>query len=83
MVCYEGARKDIYNNEKQLPYDLSAKNPEVGRLLMHHSGRLTSPSQGGCPYKLSHLQKSVVRSTEKRETQTDIYDIIALHVTVT
>jgi ankyrin repeat protein len=37
MLLEKGARKDIRNNEKQLPYDLSAKNPEVGRLLMHHS----------------------------------------------
>lgn len=29
-----GANTTIRNNEKQLPYDLSAKNPEVGRLLM-------------------------------------------------
>ena len=38
LSALTGARKDIRNNEKQLPYDLSAKNPEVGRLLMHHSG---------------------------------------------
>ena len=29
-----GANASIRNNEKQLPYDLSAKNPEAGRLLM-------------------------------------------------
>lgn len=29
-----GAFTNIRNKEKQIPYDLSAKNPEVGRLLM-------------------------------------------------
>jgi len=29
-----GARTNIRNKENQLPYDLSAKNPEVGRQLM-------------------------------------------------
>ena len=29
-----GAVTNIRNNEKQIPFDLSAKNPEVGRLLM-------------------------------------------------
>lgn len=29
-----GAITNIRNNEKQIPFDLSAKNPEVGRLLM-------------------------------------------------
>lgn len=33
-----GAMTNIRNNEKQLPYDLSAKNPEVGRLLMIRGG---------------------------------------------
>ena len=40
IIIIIGARKDLRNNEKQLPYDLSAKNPEVGRLLMHHSGKI-------------------------------------------
>lgn len=40
IIIITGARKDLRNNEKQLPYDLSAKNPEVGRLLMHHSGKI-------------------------------------------
>lgn len=34
-----GANRTIKNNEKQTPYDLSAKNPEVGRLLMIHAGK--------------------------------------------
>ena len=29
-----GADTNIRNNENQVPYDLSSKNPEVGRLLM-------------------------------------------------
>lgn len=29
-----GALTNLQNNEKQIPYDLSARNPEVGRLLM-------------------------------------------------
>ena len=33
-MVYTGAQTNIRNNEKQIPYDLSAKNPEVGRLLM-------------------------------------------------
>ena len=33
-----GAATTIRNNEKQLPYDLAVRNPEVGRLLMTHSG---------------------------------------------
>lgn len=34
MLLEKGADTNIRNNEKQIPYDLSAKNPEVGRLLM-------------------------------------------------
>ena len=34
-----GANRTIKNNEKQTPFDLSAKNPEVGRLLMIHTGK--------------------------------------------
>lgn len=34
FLSYVGANASIRNNEKQLAYDLSAKNPEVGRLLM-------------------------------------------------
>ncbi|XP_064390369.1 osteoclast-stimulating factor 1-like [Halichondria panicea] len=34
LLLENGANTTIRNNEKQLPYDLSAKNPEVGRLLM-------------------------------------------------
>ena len=36
---YTGADSTIRNNEKQTPFDLSAKNPEVGRLLMVHNGK--------------------------------------------
>jgi len=35
-----GADRTIRNNEKQTPFDLSAKNPEVGRLLMLHNGEV-------------------------------------------
>ena len=38
---HAGANTNIRNNEKQVPYDLSAKNPEVGRLLMVRG-------KGGC-----------------------------------
>ena len=38
-----GALQNIRNNENQTPYDLSAKNPEVGRLLM-----VRGKSQSGC-----------------------------------
>jgi len=40
-----GARTNIRNKENQLPYDLSAKNPEVGRQLMVRGKRslFTSP----------------------------------------
>lgn len=34
MFFGAGALTNIRNNENQLPYDLSSKNPEVGRLLM-------------------------------------------------
>ena len=39
LCCYTGADRTIRNNEKQIPFDLSAKNPEVGRLLMVHNGK--------------------------------------------
>nr|CAJ44456.1 osteoclast-stimulating factor [Suberites domuncula] len=34
LLLEAGANVSIRNNEKQLAYDLSSKNPEVGRLLM-------------------------------------------------
>lgn len=34
MLLEKGALTNLRNNENQLPFDLSAKNPEVGRLLM-------------------------------------------------
>lgn len=37
MLLLKGADRTIRNNEKQIPFDLSAKNPEVGRLLMVHT----------------------------------------------
>ena len=40
-----GADRTIRNNEKQIPFDLSAKNPEVGRLLMVHTGMLQGSSK--------------------------------------
>ena len=43
-----GALTNLQNNENQLPFDLSAKNPEVGRLLMVR-GELLS----GTNYQLS------------------------------
>lgn len=38
LLLENGATRTIKNNEKQTPYDLSAKNPEVGKLLMIHTG---------------------------------------------
>lgn len=38
LLLTQGAVMTIRNNEKQLPYDLAVRNPEVGRLLMTHSG---------------------------------------------
>lgn len=38
LLLNQGAVTTIRNNEKQLPYDLAVRNPEVGRLLMTHSG---------------------------------------------
>ena len=35
---YLGARKDLRNNEKMLPYNLASKFPECGRLLTDHKG---------------------------------------------
>lgn len=32
-----GCKLDILNNEKQTPFDLAAKSPECGRLLMPHT----------------------------------------------
>lgn len=39
MLLDKGANTTIRNNENQIPYDLAVKNPEVGRLLMTHTGK--------------------------------------------
>lgn len=38
LLLDKGANRMIRNNENQLPYDLGAKHPEVGRLLKAVSG---------------------------------------------
>ncbi|XP_065910640.1 osteoclast-stimulating factor 1-like [Dysidea avara] len=37
MLLEKGCKMNLLNNEKQTPYDLAAKSPECGRLLMQHS----------------------------------------------
>jgi ankyrin repeat protein len=39
MLLDKGANKTLRNNEKQLPYDLAVKNPQVGQLLKITSGK--------------------------------------------
>ena len=39
LALCAGTDTTIRNNERQTAYDLAAKNPEVGRLLMVHGGR--------------------------------------------
>lgn len=57
LLCWVliGATRTIKNNEKQTPYDLSAKNPEVGKLLMIHTGKNVFLGSSISISTLSHL----------------------------
>jgi len=37
IITTVGCKLDLLNNEKQTPFDLAAKSPECGRLLMPHN----------------------------------------------
>ena len=39
MLLEKGANTTLRNNENQTPFDLSKRNPEVGRLLAPHSSK--------------------------------------------
>lgn len=63
-----GAITNIRNNEKQIPYDLSAKNPEVGRLLMVR-GELVWLVGGVCECFPPHVQLILVKVMGRRRIQ--------------